>query len=251
MGALSHTGGAHRSNGLVVSGGVCLIALLLMTATACSTLPRDPEKTLEHVQQRHQVRVGLVENPPWVVRTPDEPAGVEVELARSFAQSLGASPEWFWGTEQHHMEALEQFELDLVIGGLEGTTPWSKTISLTRPYFEEAIVVGMPPGVQAPDQLNGVRVTVHGGDVAAAYLMKKDAIPVRVTDVSHAGGPVAAPAWRVEKMGFTPTQFRLLDRTHVMAVPPGENGWLKRLGDFLQSKKTNVEGLLEASEAHK
>ena len=243
--------GAHRSNGLAVWGGASLIALLVITGTACSTLPRDPEKTLEHVQQRHQMRVGLIENPPWVVHTPGEPAGVEVQLVRSFAQSVGAAPEWFWGAEQNHMEALEHFELDLVIGGLEATTPWSKTMGLTRPYFEEPIVVGMPPGVRAPDRWNGVQVAVHGGDVAAAYLMKKDAVPVRVADFPHAGKPVAAPAWRLEKMGFTLTNFRLMDRKHVMAVPPGENGWLKRLGDFLQSKKTDVEHLLEASEAQK
>lgn len=243
--------GAHRLDGLGVWDGGLLIALILITASACSTLPRDPEETLEHVQQRHKIRVGLVENPPWVVHTPSEPAGVEVQLVRSFAQSLGANPEWFWGAEQHHMEALEHFELDLVIGGLEGTTPWSKTIGLTRSYFEEAIVVGVPPGVQAPDRVSGVQVTVHGGDVTAAYLMKKDAIPVRVTDLSHAGGPVAAPAWRLVAMGFAPTQFRLVERKHVMAVPPGENGWLKRLGDFLQSKKTDIEHLLETREAQR
>lgn len=243
--------GAHRSSSRALWGGATLLAMLIATSTACSTLPRDPEKTLEHVQQRHQMRVGLIENPPWIVRTTGEPAGVEVQLVRSFAQSLGATPQWFWGAEQHHMEALEHFELDLVVGGLEAKTPWSKTIGLTRPYFEEAIVVGMPPGVQAPGRLSGVKVAVHGGDVAAAYLMKKDAVPVRVTDVSHVSGPVAAPAWRLEAMGFSLTKFRLLERKHVMAVPPGENGWLKRLGDFLQSKKTDVKNLLKASEGQK
>jgi polar amino acid transport system substrate-binding protein len=226
-----------------------VIALIVMTSTACSTLPRDPKKTLEHVQQRHQMRVGLVENPPWVVRTAGEPAGAEIQLVRSFAQSLDATPEWFWGGEQHHMEALEHFELDLVVGGLEAKTPWSKTISLTQPYFEEAIVVGVPPGAQAPGRLNGVQVMVHGGDVTAAYLTKKGAIPVRVTEFSHVGGPVAAPAWHLEKMGFALTQFRLMERKHVIAVPPGENGWQKRLGDFLQNKQTEVKHLLEASEA--
>ena len=54
-----------------------LIVSILVVATACSSLPRDPEGTLERV--RHgALRVGLVENPPWVVRTAGEPQGAEV-----------------------------------------------------------------------------------------------------------------------------------------------------------------------------
>jgi len=43
------------------------------------------------------MRVGLVEHPPWVVRTNGEPRGVEVELVRQFANGLGTTPEWHWG----------------------------------------------------------------------------------------------------------------------------------------------------------
>lgn len=228
--------------------GVSLIALLLIAGTACSTLPRDPEKTLERVQRQRRMRVGLVENPPWVVRAGGNPAGAEVELATRFAASLGATPEWFWGAEQRHMEALERFELDLVIAGLDQKTPWSKKVGLTRPYFEEQVVIGVPPGIRAPTKWNGISVTVQSGDVTAAYLIKKHAIPVRVNGFSHVNGPVAAPIWRLETIGFTPTSFRLFQKKHVMAVPPGENGWLKRLGGFLWEQKLNVKSLLNAAE---
>jgi polar amino acid transport system substrate-binding protein len=147
------------------------------------------------------------------------------------------------------MEALERFELDLVIGGLDATTPWSGKIGITRPYFEEQFIVGMPPGSQPLQTLNGVKVAVQSGEATAARLAEKHAIPVRVPDISHVAGPIAAPAWRLEQMGFIATQFHLSGKKHVMAVPPGENGWLKRLGDFLQQQKPNVQRLLQSSEA--
>jgi polar amino acid transport system substrate-binding protein len=227
-----------------------LIALSpVVVSTACSTLPRDPEKTLERVQRQRSMRVGLVENPPWVVRTAREPAGAEVELARRFAASLGATAEWFWGAEQPHMQALEHFQLDMVIAGLHTTTPWGKKIGLTRPYFEERIVIGVPPGVQIPETMRGLSVAVNGGDVAVASLIKKKANPQAVPDISHASGPAAAPAWELQKFGFRLTRFQLLTKEHVIAVPPGENAWLKRLEEFLQQEKANVKTLLQTNEA--
>ena len=70
--------------------------VLLAPILSCSNLPRDPKQTLRNVQTR-PMRVGLVEHPPWVVRTNGEPRGVEVELVRQFANGLGTTPEWHWG----------------------------------------------------------------------------------------------------------------------------------------------------------
>src|SRR4051812_2484546 len=103
-----------------------VLVITLALFVGCD-LPRDPEGTLNRVRGG-TMRVGLVENPPWVIRTEGEPKGVEVELVRRFAAELGAKPEWHWGAEQKHMRAMEKFELDLVIGGLLDDTPWSDSI---------------------------------------------------------------------------------------------------------------------------
>ena len=71
---------------------IVVVALGLL-ALACGSLPRDPKGTLRRVQGG-RLRVGLVEHPPWVVRTEGEPAGAEVELVRALAAELGATPEW-------------------------------------------------------------------------------------------------------------------------------------------------------------
>lgn len=105
---------------------------------------------MERVRQQKRMRVGLVENAPWVRHGQGDPSGAEVQLVRDFATSLGAAPEWFWGGEQQHLEALERFELDLVIGGLDASTPWAQKIGLTRQYYTERILVGIPAGTPNP-----------------------------------------------------------------------------------------------------
>jgi polar amino acid transport system substrate-binding protein len=222
-----------------------LIVLLCLLAAACASLPRDPESTLQRVQTGGRLRVGLVESPPWVVRTTGEPAGAEVELVRRFATELGATPEWYWGGEEQHMEALERFELDLVVGGLTDKTPWSRMVGLTRPYFEERVLVGVPGSMQPPEEIKGLQVAAKPGDAVAAYLKKKGATAVPTDDLSQAMGPAAAPDWKLEQMGFKPTTVELLKEAHVMAVPPGENGWLKRLSDFLSRQRSQVKALLQ------
>jgi polar amino acid transport system substrate-binding protein len=212
-----------------------MLPAALLTAGGCASLPRDPEHTLDRVLQTGRVRVGVVENPPW--------AGAEVELARQFAASLGAVPEWFPGGEQRHMQALERYELDLLIGGIEATSPWAKKVGLTRPYFTERIVVGVPAGMPAPGSLEGQKIAVKAGEEAGAYLQKKGAAVLRVTTLApHTAA--AAPDWRLPQLGLEPTRFELVKKEHVMAVPPGENGWLRRLQIFLAGQESGIPDLL-------
>src|SRR4051812_3937490 len=100
-----------------------VFSLALLAGAGCGNLPRDPKHTLDRVTQSKRLRVGLVENPPWVTHGPGGPAGAEVALVRQFAESLGATPDWIWGGEQRHMQALETYELDLLAGGVEASTP--------------------------------------------------------------------------------------------------------------------------------
>ena len=227
-----------------------MLLILGLGLLACSSLPRDPENTLKRVTG-HELRVGLVEHPPWVIRTNAEPAGAEVELVRELAAEIGATPVWLWGGEQQHLEALKRFELDLVIGGLTANTPWSKEVGLTSPYFEERFAIGVPAGSPPLDNVKGQQVAAPRGEAIAAYLEKKGATPVRVDDLAQASGPVAAPVWQLERLGYTRTSVELHTEKHVMATPPGENGWIRRLDDFLASRGDQIKGLLQAQEARR
>lgn len=229
-----------------------LLAVLLVCACAagCGSLPRDPEGTLRRVRGG-RLRVGLVENPPWVVRGQAEPAGAEVEIVKRMAAELGATPEWVWGGEQQHMEALERYELDLVLGGLTKETAWSKYVGLTSPYFEERITVGVPASAKPPGEIKGVSVAVRRGDAVAAYVKEKGGVPVASDDIRQAVGPAAAPDWQLEQAGFASGDIELHASRHVLATPPGENGWIKWLDEFLARERPQVKGLLQQQEARR
>jgi polar amino acid transport system substrate-binding protein len=139
------TRGINLPRGYIRFDVKATLAVVLALCAACATLPRDPKRTLEEVQQRHRIRVGLVENPPWVIQNGPNPLGVEVSLIREFAESLGAQPEWSWLPEEHAMQKLEHFELEVVVGGIGAKTPWAKKVALTGPYHD-AIVMAAPPG---------------------------------------------------------------------------------------------------------
>src|SRR5829696_6285113 len=121
---------------------------------SCAELPKDQHSTVDGIRQSGRMRIGLIENPPWVIRTSDEPAGAEVELMRRFASQLGVAPEWHWGGDEDLFGALEIFELDAVAGGISDETPWSKRIGITRYYFRENFDVGVEAG-QPIDDLKG------------------------------------------------------------------------------------------------
>jgi hypothetical protein len=49
-------------------------------------------------------------------------------------------------------------------------------------------------------------------------------------------------------MGLVPSATELHSEKHVMAVAPGENGFLKRLEEFLSRERPRVKELLQRSE---
>jgi polar amino acid transport system substrate-binding protein len=162
------------------------IAALLATA-ACG-LPRDPEGTLERVRGG-VLRIGVVDDPPWVDRDADgRPRGVEVALARALADRLGAEPSWDFGGETRLMAALERFELDLVIGGVDADSPYRDEVGFTRPYYEGD---GRPHVFAAPPGENAWLMTVEGflreQQLALPALIAREAA-AQVVDPEGVGG---------------------------------------------------------------
>ena len=90
------------------------------------------------------MRVGITENDPWTI-VEDEPRGVEVELLERFADDLDATIEWTEGSEQELFKALEERKLDVVIGGLESSNPFSMQATFTYAYYQEH-VMAVPHG---------------------------------------------------------------------------------------------------------
>jgi len=126
-----------------------VLALLALPLALGCHLPHDPEGT--HLRVRGgTMRVGITENEPWTRLEPEEkPRGLEVELVQKFARQLEAEIEWVRDSESNLIERLHRGELDLVIGGLTQSTPWSDRVGLTQPYVElpdKKHVMAVPQG---------------------------------------------------------------------------------------------------------
>ncbi len=121
----------------VISRGrfALLLAVLVVALTGCGlTIPSDPDGTLDRVRGG-VLRVGVSLSAPWTTAGPQsEPGGIEVDLARAFAGSLGADVEWTVAGEEALVLAMENGDLDLIIGGLTSTSAWGDKIALTAPY---------------------------------------------------------------------------------------------------------------------
>lgn len=130
-------------------------APLLGACSALSAVPVDVDGTYDRARGGTLV-VGVSEHPPWV--DIDEEGGgatgIEADLVKSFAESIDAEVEWRQGPESVLATGIRDGELDIVIGGLTTSAPWSSHMALTRPYAkvpsgggqEEQMVMGVRMG---------------------------------------------------------------------------------------------------------
>lgn len=115
-----------------------LAAVLVLLLSGCDTWPADPRNSLAAAEERGALRVGVVANPPWVeMDAPQAPAGLESELVNEFASQLGLDVEWHSDGVEQQIEALKNFELDLMIGGFSAANPWKAEVGQTFIYFSE------------------------------------------------------------------------------------------------------------------
>ena len=222
-----------------------LASLSGLLLTACD-FPADPEGTLDRVSGG-TMRVGVIADPPWVVLSEGaEPAGVEPELVRSFAEEIDAEIEWVEGTESDLAAAAGGFQLDLLIGGLTRDFPYVEDVAMTRPYVDTELEIGVPPGEELPDELGGVEIYVERSSEAAALLREEedDAIPVPFESLAEIDGPALLDTYDLDAIGYERTAYILRDDEHAMAVPSGENAFLVELESFLLDRGEEAEDLL-------
>ena len=106
-----------------------LLALTLLLSTGC-TYPADPDGTLDRVEGG-VLRAGV---------SPSPHAREEIALIEGFAGRLGARVRWTRDGEEHLIKRLEAGDLDIVVGGLTRTSPWSTHAALTQPYAGQRVM---------------------------------------------------------------------------------------------------------------
>ena len=109
--------------------------LLPLILVACG-IPRDPEATSKRIASTHELRVGVTDSDPWVDTAGAEPAGVEPDLVRRFAERIGARVLWTSGSETSLAQSLKHHEIDLAIGGFDAKSPWKSIAGVSQPFAE-------------------------------------------------------------------------------------------------------------------
>ncbi|MFT6464714.1 transporter substrate-binding domain-containing protein [Halopseudomonas sp.] len=234
----------RQSRGHLYTWGGLLLYLLLVAGCEpiADDFPRDPQHSLEQILERGTLRVGVISNPPWIVDLDSVPAGPETQLLTDFAEQLGVDIEWHWGSEEESFEALKQYSLDVVAGGLKSSTPWRKEIGLTLSYYQNTAVVGTREKADQLNTLQGREVTVAPTSGLKRLLQDRDARVIESDNLASADGAIAAQMWEIRGMGWYANDIVLREQQQVLAVPSGENALLMRLERFLLAN-VNAEQL--------
>jgi ABC-type amino acid transport substrate-binding protein len=127
-------------------------SLLAFFLVAACGLPKDADGALDKIRNG-TLRVGIAQNPPWVVVTGAEVSGIEPQLVADLARQLNSRVKNVYGSETLLLEGLHRRELDVVIGGFTADSPWKRDVALTKPYHEDRNkrqhVLALPPGENA------------------------------------------------------------------------------------------------------
>ncbi len=116
-------------------------------------IPADPDGTLDRVADG-ELRVGASPASPLVEVSDGEVGGSLASLIEGFAATRNAHIVWSIGSEEQLVDQLEDGQLDLAIGGMTDSSPWSERVALTRAYPELSpegarIVLLLPMGENA------------------------------------------------------------------------------------------------------
>jgi polar amino acid transport system substrate-binding protein len=224
-----------------------VLALAAIMLAGCE-FPRDPEGTLDRVRGG-VMRVGVTPADPWVTLEGGEPAGVEVELVKRFADTLDARIEWVEGSESDLIEALHGRQVDLVIAGVTRRSAWVREAALTRPYLTTQVVIAAPDEREAAalsEDLGGERIAVEANSPEASKLEQDtDAVVVPVDDLAAVDGPAAVPDYLLDDLDLVRTDAELDEHEHAMAVSMGENAFLVALERFLLDHEAEAGEILE------
>jgi hypothetical protein len=129
---------------------------------ACSPYPRDIGKTLDGIEERGTVRVGLV-----AMRKVDEP------LARAFIGRLeratGARAVLDRGPTELQLARLHQGAIDVVLGDFTSDSPWMNEVAIIEP------IVNRPAG----DRSLGLSPVAANGENRWVGVLEKAARDMR------------------------------------------------------------------------
>ncbi|CAN5366712.1 transporter substrate-binding domain-containing protein [soil metagenome] len=110
------------------------LLLLIVVWMGCKPYPKDPENSLQEIENG-VLHVGISHNPPYTVVNDTGVSGIEVALVQKYAAQHHAHIKWVNGTETALMRKLESFELDIAIGGFVKESPTVNSLGITQSFL--------------------------------------------------------------------------------------------------------------------
>jgi polar amino acid transport system substrate-binding protein len=175
-------GGFMRMKGFI-AGAVLLCAVLALCSGAAQARGVRSglvsESTIEQVQKRGVLRVGMSTFVPWAMR--DKSGGLigfEIDVARRLAQDMGVKVEFVPTRWSGIIPALLTGKFDIIIGGMGIRPERNLKVNFSKPYDYTgmAIVAGrkLASGFRTLEQFNAPEVTIAAriGTTAAAAAKK-------------------------------------------------------------------------------
>ena len=118
---------------------IAFVSLLLFTVAGCSTLNLGGSSSpvTDRILAAGEIRVGMSGNqPPFnVMNRSGELMGMDVDLARGLARSLGVQERLVTMPFKDLLPALERGEVDVVFSGLTMTPQRNLKVAFAGPYF--------------------------------------------------------------------------------------------------------------------
>lgn len=133
---------------------------LLFASSACDSIPKDPEGTLQRVRDTDVFRVGLIAS-----GLDHGARSEELALIERVAAASGARAEIETDAAERLLMRMEEGEFDLVVGEFLADSPWRRRVHMLQPLDRS--------------RLNGIEVQVTGaarqGENAWIMLLEREA----------------------------------------------------------------------------
>lgn len=164
--------------------GISVFVLLLMTAgTAASAKDIRDElvsrSTIEQVQQRGVLRVGMSTFVPWAMKDKQgNLIGFEIDVAKRLAQDMGAKVEFVPTNWSGILPALLTGKFDIIVGGMGITSERNLKVNFSDPYDYTGMSIvanrKLAKGFSSLEDFNRPTVTIAAriGTTAAAAAKK-------------------------------------------------------------------------------
>lgn len=220
------------------------LTLGLGTAALALTGGLASAGTLENIKAKHKLVVAVLQDyPPYGSMGPDmQPTGIDVDVAKHVAKSLGVSLELVPVTGANRIPFMQTGKVDVIIACLGKTAEREKVVTYSNPYIGEYNSVFGEEGaaISKPADLNGHTIGVSRGgteDLEVSEIAPKGADIQRFEDTAStlsayatgqvdlvAMGTATAHAFNEKSPRKLFLKIRMAAEPAYIGVPKGDDG---------------------------